>query len=125
MINTASSWKLQVERGPGCLFIRVGDPQQSGSDPQKLAEEIWRILENHLVFRAVLELDEIELLYSVLLAQLILLNKHVRERDGMLRLCGLSSNNQSVLETARLDGCLPHFRDRYEAVRGDLPRKPR
>ena len=44
-------------------------------------------------------MDEIAVLDSTLIAQLIQLYKRIREHDGVLRLCGLSAYNRRVLHT--------------------------
>jgi hypothetical protein len=48
----------------------------------------------------------------------VLLDKRIREHDGLLRLCGLSSFNQRVLRLHGLDLRFPTYGDLEEAVMG-------
>ena len=74
----------------------------------------------------VLELDQIEVLNSHLIGQLVRLYKLIREHDGVLRLSGLSPYNLQMLHTCRLDDRLVPYHDRREAVLGCCrPHHPR
>jgi hypothetical protein len=118
-------WELKVERGPDCLWVRVGRLHPDCLDDPPLADEVWALLERHFVYRLVLELDEIELVNSFLLGQLVVLHKRLRERGGMLRLSGLSRLNQEVLRVHGLDGRFAVYSSRADAVMGGSPRRPR
>jgi anti-anti-sigma factor len=96
-----------------------------GCDDHELAKELTSLLDQHLTNRLVLELDDVDLLTSLLLGQLVDVSNRVRTQGGMIRLCGLSADNQSVLRTTRLDRRLPHYADRLDAVHGSLPAHPR
>jgi hypothetical protein len=73
-------------------------------------------LEQNFSHRLVVELGDIGQLTSDLVGQLVWLEKRIHSHDGMLRLCGLSRDNVEILERCRLEGHLPLFRDREEAV---------
>jgi anti-anti-sigma factor len=124
MPAVAPGWELDVERGPGWLLVKIRHPLADASDLPPLADEVWSLLERHFTYRVVLELDEVELLYSYLLGQFVVLGRRIRQRDGMMRLCGLSPYNQEVLHTHGLDSRLPAYDDVEEAVMG-AKRKPR
>ncbi|OHB81522.1 MAG: hypothetical protein A2V98_01345 [Planctomycetes bacterium RBG_16_64_12] len=124
MLAIAPGWELEVDRGPGWLLAKLKSGDVNASDTPPLADELWSMLERHFVYRVVLDLDEIELLHSYLLGQLVLLDKRVREHGGMMRLCGLSSFNQRVLRLHGLDVRFPTYGDLEEAVMG-FSRKPR
>lgn len=127
MIEIAPGWTLNVERGPDWLFVRVGSPPQPGFDMPPLAETLWAALQDHLVYRVVIELYDLPLLDSYLIGQLVLLHKRIHTHDGVLRICGLSAHNQQVLSDCQLGGRLPHFSNREEALLGRLyrPWQPR
>ena len=72
-----------------------------------------------------LELDEVELLHSYLVGQLVLLHKRISTHGGVMRVCGLSPGNQQVLHLCRLEGRFPHYEDREHAVLGQRPQQPR
>lgn len=125
-VTLARGWDLDVERGPDWLYVRPHCLSGSASDAPPLADQVWSLLEKSLTHRLVLELDDIDLLTSHLIGQLMWLRKRIHSHDGMMRICGLSSYNTQVLEQCHLAGYLPHFRDREEAVMGQArPIQPR
>ena len=122
---TTSGCELEVERGPDSLLVRIKRLDAEFHEIPALAEQLWSLLERHFTYRLVLELDEVDVLRSYLIGQLLLLSQRVNEHDGMLRLCGLSSHNREVLHTACLDSRLPSYDSRVAAVMGAGPGKPR
>jgi anti-anti-sigma regulatory factor len=126
MVQIAPGWSVDLDRGPDWLFVRVHPPVDDLTpDTPPLADAVWSLLEQHCLHRVVLEMDEMSRLYSPLIGQLMLLHKRIYNDGGLLRLCGLSSENQEVLHTTRLDGQLPNYADRGEAVMGHRPSQPR
>ena len=117
-------WGVDVERGPDWLFVRLHPPAVAGVPSMALAEDIWSTIQQHMVHRLVLEMDDVPLLSSHLLGQLLMLHKRIHEAGGIMRLCGLNEQNEQVLRIARLDSRLPHYGHREEAVRG-YPTQPR
>jgi anti-anti-sigma regulatory factor len=125
MLELAPGWGMEVERGPDWLFVRLKCTPGEMSNVPPLADHVWRLMEQHFTRRLVMELDEIYLLHSSLVGQLVLLHKRLSTQGGVMRLCGLSSGNQLVLRTCRLDGRFPAYHDRADAVRGFRPAQPR
>jgi anti-sigma B factor antagonist len=124
--QVAAGWRLNVERGPDWIFVRLQPAIDGDIDEASLAEKIWALLEQNFTYRLVLELDCVQLLQSYMIAQMVLLSKRIHSHGGMLRLCGLSPVNQQVLHVCRLEGCLPNYDDRGAAVKGDhRPLQPR
>ena len=125
MFAVAPGWELDAERGPDWLLVKVRSLAGATPDPP-LADGIWDLLERHFTYRVVLELDQVSVLNSHLIGQLIGLYRRIREHDGVMRLCGLSPHNLDVLRTCRLDDRFLSYRDREEAVMGcSVPRLPR
>ena len=118
MLETLSGWELDIDQGAGWLFVKIRCPKQDPWEPPPLADRLWRLLQEHLVERLVLQLDEIEILSSRLIGQLILLYKRISSRGGVMRLCGLSPGNREVLRLCRLDERFACYRNREEAVLG-------
>jgi anti-sigma B factor antagonist len=119
-------WDFEVERGPDWLFVRPHRLSTSDAGSLRLTDEVWHLLEQHLMHRLVLEMDDIGHLDSNLVGQLLSLFKRIHARDGMMRVCGLSSANADVLHACRLDSHFPCYADRGEAVMGQShPRQPR
>ena len=126
MLATAPGCELDVERGPDWLLVRVRRLDLTESDAPSFAERIWCLLEQHFTHRLVLELDQVRLLNSDLIGQLIQLYRRIAEHDGVMRLCGLSPYNREVLHKCRLDERLPPYEDRHEAVLASCyPLQPR
>ena len=126
MLAIAPGCELAVERGPDWLLVRIESLDKNASDPPRLADEVWSLLQRHFTYRLVLELDRVEMLNSHLIGQLVRLYKLIREHDGIMRLCGLSAYNLQVLKSCRLDDRFLPYCDREEAVMGCCcPRQPK
>ena len=141
--------EFEVERGPDWLFVRLPDPgmsdlgmgrgrgggngftkaselgEVSGLHVEHLADQLWNLLNQHFVYRLVLEMDQVSLFSSSLMGQLVMLQKRVLQHDGALRLCGLSPECQQALHLCRLDQVMPNYRNRADAVHGCAWSKPR
>ena len=124
-IELGSGWRADLDRGPEWLFVRLHSCPESLNNAN-LAGAIWELLETEFTKRVVLELDELPVLPSHLIGEIVRLHKRVQSRGGMMRLCGLSDANQEVLRINRLAERFPQYRTRYEAVMGGYrPRQPR
>jgi anti-anti-sigma factor len=113
--GNAQDWDIEVNRGPDWLFLRLHPGAQS---PDGLADKIWSLANRHFVYRLVLEMNDVDMLPSRLMGQLVMLQKRVLQRDGALRLCGLSPQCAQALRFCRLDKALPNFSSREDAVMG-------
>jgi anti-anti-sigma regulatory factor len=125
MTQLCAPWSLDVERGPDWLFIRLHPPDDAALPSAPLADTIWQQLQQHFTYRLVLEMDQVSMLPSWLVGQLVLLRKRIDQHGGLLRLCGCTAGNQEVLEATRLGACFPRYSDRQEAVLGWRPTQPR
>jgi len=127
LAQIVAGWEMDVERGPDWIFLRLRPAtHEQGTDDLALANRIWSVLEQSFVYRLVLELDAVDHLHSSIIAQLVLLSKRIHSHGGLLRLCGLTPVNQQVIHTCRLDGCLPNYDSRSDAVMGaHRPLQPR
>ena len=132
MIQTDLGWRYEVNRGPDWIFVRLRPCDDGGVDSSaSLADRLWSVLDQCFTYRLVLELDEVPIMQSYLIGQLVQLAKRISAQGGMLRLCGLSPANQEVIRLCRLDGCLPLYGSRSDAVMGRstianrMPAQPR
>jgi hypothetical protein len=131
LVTVAREWKLDVERGPDWLFVRLRHVGLRPLAPAVLAEEVWALMEQNMAHRLVLEMDEVDALDGELVEQLIALEGRIAAVDGKMRLCGLNRKAQEALKVCLADGDEPGtrvacFRDREEAVMGQpRPRLPR
>lgn len=114
----SAGWSMDVDRGPEWLFVRLHCPGDGKCDGVKLAQFLWLQLEQQFTRRLVLELDELPMIRSAFLGELVSLYKRIVTKGGCLRLVGLSESNQEVLKLTRLNARLPNFGDRAKAVMG-------
>ena len=125
MPHLAHSWRFRLDRGPNWLFVRLQPDGSNGCDETELAQRVAELMDQHFTDRLVLEMYDVDLPTSLLLGQIVKLHKQVHARGGLMRMCGASPFTRDVLTISRLDTRIPLFADRFEAVRGGLPHKPR
>ncbi|HWC88727.1 MAG TPA: STAS domain-containing protein [Pirellulales bacterium] len=125
MLSMAPGWDLEVARGPDWLIVKLHCLPENLWDAPPLADTLWTLLEQHFTYRLVLECHNLPLLHTMLIGQLLMLQRKITANGGMLRLCGLSAANRNVIKTCRLDTRLPYFETRVAAVLGQQPIKPR
>lgn len=123
MVSTLAGGTFEIERGPDWLFIRPSQPLEAGETA--FADEVWSMIERHMVHRCVLELDQIKRVNSSLVGQLVKLKKRIHQIGGTMRLCGLDQNGQEVLKICRLGEQLHSYPSRADAVLGPRPTQPR
>ncbi len=121
---TVTRWALQIDRGPDWLFVRPQPPAGQQHLEVDLADSVYQVLEEHLTHRLVLDLEEIGLLRSWMIGQLMLLHKRIGSRGGVLRICNLSPENEETIHICQLQSQLPNYPSRLAAVTG-VPTKPR
>jgi len=119
MVVIAPGWIMDVERGPDWLIVALRSEHDSEWDTPPLAETVWQLVEQNFTYRLVLDLSQVQMLHTAIVGQLVHLQKRLAMHDGCLRICGLSERNHDILRTCRLDGFMPHYRDRNEAVLGN------
>ncbi|MCU0962109.1 MAG: hypothetical protein MUF48_18600 [Pirellulaceae bacterium] len=111
-------WGLHVERGPNWLFIRLircpDQPGQLGT----LARCIADVLDQHLVNRVVLELNEAACPCERLVVELQQLDAWMQTHHGVLRVCGVPAHYVRRLRRTHFTDRFPLYQDREEAVWG-------
>ena len=126
MLKVIPGWELDVDRGPDCLLVKVRKPRQRAGTPPPLAEVLWSVVEQHFIYRLVVELDQIKALDDSILDQLLLLHDRIAEHGGLMRICGLAPRCRQRLLERQLDDRLVPYQDREEAVMASaMPRRPR
>lgn len=118
-------WDFEVERGPDWLFVRPRRVDAAGGENIPFAEQVWSLLEQQFTHRLVLEMGDVAFLDSELIGQLVWLYKRIHTHDGLMRVCELSDHNEETLSSCRLDGRLPSYPTREDAVMGHSPKQPR
>ncbi|QDU30745.1 hypothetical protein ETAA8_58930 [Anatilimnocola aggregata] len=125
LVDLAPGWNLEMDRGPDWLFIKVVPPAGGEIAEVELAEAIWDRMQQQFNHRVVLEMDQVTLLRSWLISQLVMLHKRVVAHEGLMRLAGMNDSNQQVLHMVRLDERFPQYATRGDAVMGHRPKQPR
>ena len=125
LLELAPEWSLDIDRGPDWLFIHLSPPASGESGEAPIAEMVWKALEQCFCYRVVLELDNVDYLRSWMIGELVRLHKRVTTNGGMLRLCGVSKNAETVLRICQLSDRFPAYRNRNDAVMGYRPQQPR
>lgn len=126
MLQTLTTWKLRLDRGPNWLMAKATQEADDDSAATSLAESLWAAMERNMTYRLVLELEERQALDSELLDELISLDQRARACDGFVRLCGAAQPAWERLR--RTSGnerfaILPCFENRRDAVFGYQPQK--
>lgn len=124
-VEVAPGWTLSFDRGPDWLFVRISPPERGNTHEIPLAESVFERLEQSFTYRVVVEMDEVGVLRSWLVGELIKLHKQIEAQDGMLRLSGLSNPSQEILGLMQLADRFPQYRCRTDAVMGNRPLQPR
>jgi anti-anti-sigma factor len=124
MLATVPGCEFEVERGPDWLLVRIVNLDPEPSKVASLSENLWSLLERHLTYRLLLQLDGAPVLGSYLLGQLLKLRQRIAGHSGLMRLCSLSPENHRVLHTSHLDEVFLPYQSREEAVMGgDRPHR--
>ncbi len=116
MASIAPGWELDVERRGNWLLVRPRISLEQTAEPPPLAEEVWKLLEQHGLCQVIVELDQIDVLRSHVIGQLLRLQKRICTVSGAIRLCGLSPRNLEAIRLCRLDQHLPCFNTREDAL---------
>ncbi|HEX5103693.1 MAG TPA: STAS domain-containing protein [Pirellulaceae bacterium] len=125
LLELSPEWTMDLDRGPDWMLLRLRPPAKGDGAPFPLADMISKKLEQSFCYRLVLELDDVRVLRSWMLGELVRLNKRIDEKGGTLRLCGLSDANEAALAACGLFEHFPSFENRHDAVMGCRPKQPR
>ena len=113
---TTSTWSRSVGRGPDCLVVRLHPPVDGQLGDYRLAEDLLNLLNEQFKHRLVLEMDDVTLVLSAILRELIVLRKRIEASGGLLRLAGLSPVAAEVLQTTNLEGYIPTYSNSRDAI---------
>ena len=88
MLVTESGCKVNVKRGPDRLIFGLPGVNLESAPPS--ARTIWRLLEQSFVYRAIIDLSEVDYVDAYLADQLLKLEGLIDEKGGSLKVIGLS-----------------------------------
>ena len=118
-------WAVEIDRGPDWLFINLQGQEPFDPAGIDLAARVWQLFDQEFVNRLVLELDQVPVLRSEMVGELVRLHSRITSQGGVMRISGLSDQSFAVLESCRLQDRFPQYPDRHAAVLGYRPNKPR
>lgn len=119
-------WQIAFERGPNWIIVQVQTTEEEQPEGEPLAQQVQGLLTRHLTNRLVLELERGERVSDHLVGQLQEIREWLLAREGVMRLCGLSSTQREQLRAAGFENRFLAYHDRAEAIRGgSRPRHPR
>lgn len=130
MPNLAPQWSFVLERGPSCLYVRPipnlpTSPQEAFGrnrrapalpDADGFADQVWQMLNQHLTFRLVLEMDHVPTIDAALRHELLDLRDRIEERAGLMKLCNLSAESKEALATLGEARSISRFETRADAL---------
>jgi anti-anti-sigma factor len=116
MLATLPGCEFEVERGPDWLLVRIVNLKADRALSPSLAEHLWSLLERHLTYRLVLQLDALPFLDSHVLGQLLALRRRIDAHQGLMRLCSLSPESHHALHASHLSEVFLPYHSRREAV---------
>jgi hypothetical protein len=125
LLDLCPGCRVEVDRGPDWLFVRLRQSEFDDGEPPDFGERVWELLEQSFTRRLVLEMDDVVMLPSRWIGELMRLQSRIASHGGIMRLAGLSDRNKKVLSRCRVADRLPQYRDREEAVMGPRPIQPR
>jgi hypothetical protein len=117
-VHVVDGLELNVDRGPNWLFVKLRTKNGSHVAIPQIADKLWSIASRHFIYRLVLELEELDELPSGMMSQLVLLQERLSQCGGALRICGLSAECETALESFHMSKALPNHASREEAVMG-------
>ncbi len=120
-----AGWSVAIDRGPGWLFVGLQGPESGDGGDVDLADGIGGLVDREFTNRLVLEMEDVPVLPSQVIGELIKLRTHLTESGGVMRIAGLSDSCYAGLQANGLADLFPQYRDRRHAVRGHRPSKPR
>ena len=123
--DLGSGWAVEIDRGPDWLFISLHGHAPFAPAGIDLATRVWQLVDQEFVNRLVLEMDNVPVLRSELVGELVRLHARITSQGGIMRISGLSDEVFAVLRNCRLHDRFPQYRDRRDAVLGYRPNKPR
>ena len=125
-VDLAPGWKTELDRGPDWLFVKLYGPNGEHADATGMAESLGMMMQQELKGRLLLEMEDVFEMPQDFVEELILLRDELERQGGVMRLCGMMVEHETILSQHDTSRRLTPFRDREEAVLGFYrPGKPR
>jgi hypothetical protein len=118
---TGSFRHISAENREDVWIVRMRDFRMLEADMIEMADEVVGLIEDRGCRKLVFCLGpgEVICLYSVFLAKLVMIRRHVLEKGGVLRIAEASENTLNVFRACDLDKLISFASD-VEAAMADL-----
>jgi anti-anti-sigma factor len=95
---------MQVDRHGDVCCVRLLKSQMEELEVHELADDILDLIDTHACRKLVIDFSSSapQCLYSVFLAKLVTIRRHVLERGGVLKLCDATPEVLSVFDACQL-----------------------
>jgi anti-anti-sigma factor len=107
---------ITVKRQNGVCCVRLRQHQMEEPAILEMADELLNLIHEQGCRKLALSLGPLECLYSVFLAKLVMIRRHLTERRGALKLCEVSPQTLEVFEACRLKEHFDFLPDQATAV---------
>ncbi len=109
---------ISVERQGDVFFVRLLDHRMDEPDILEMADELTALITDEGCLKMILSLGpgEMDCLYSVFIAKLVMVRRHLVERGGSLVLAEATPNTIGVFEACQLKDFFRFAPDRASAV---------
>jgi anti-anti-sigma factor len=110
--------RITVERQGDVFCVRLRKHKMDEADILEMADEMLNLINEQGCRKLVLSLGpgEVQCLYSVFLAKLVMVRRHLVERGGALKLCEASPETIGVFQACHLADYFDFVPDQASAI---------
>lgn len=110
--------QISFERTKDVLCVRLRRNRMEEQEIVAMAEELLSLINEHGCRKMIFCLGPgaLDCLYSVFMATLVMLRRHLIERGGVLKLCEVSPQTQEIFEACHLQQYFDFEPDRATAL---------
>ena len=113
----AAYQRLEVSEGGDATVVRFRDRRITNTpEIEQVGQELYRLVEEGVQKRLVLDFSHVEYLSSALIGKLISLNAKARARGGRVKLCSIQPEILDVFHACKLDLIFSIDKDAADAL---------
>ena len=110
---------VEVERLDDALVVHFHDSKITGELAiSSLGDELYAIVDRPDCQKLVLDFSNVDFLSSAMLGKLLSMNRKMKDKGGILRLCGVCPNIRMVFKYTHLETILDIRDTEQDAVEG-------
>lgn len=121
---TAAPRHIKVEKRDGVFIVRLLSFRLLEPELIEMADEVVELIEDQGCRKLIFCLGpgDVACLYSIFLAKLVMMRRHILEKGGLIRIADASENTKNVFRACDLDKILTFVPD-VDAALADLSHK--